>query len=282
MRAFGGEPRPLVSICAALLAAAVAIGCDGEASSTPSTVGAGTGGTDSGVPDTCPELAPAPGTSCTSEGLTCPAVPENPCDVTPTVCVDGTWQQRSPEGCDGCPSALPPGGSACGPVGLSCNYPGQPMDHATCNAYTDQALCAPDGAWTLSTATVDVCDPCPEALPTHGSSCFVGERSCPYTLDTPCGPREAAARCDLAARTWNVELPPCLCGAIVDESVCGIAAGCQWIDLGPCAKSGFVASCHPVICSNDLCEPASLCDTPCDATSPDCDCGKVTNVCLSP
>src|SRR6185503_889738 len=127
----------------------------------------------------------------------CAFGPDNPCDVAPTVCVGGQWTQQSPSYCGVCPGALPLGGSACGPVDLKCIYPGQPMEHLACDEYKDQAVCSADGRWTLGTFTENVCDPCPDSLPTHGSKCMVGDPKCTYTVDTPCGPHEADAVCDL-------------------------------------------------------------------------------------
>jgi hypothetical protein len=279
MRALTGKRRADVSHCAALLALAVAVAACGETAADDTTVGAGAGGTDSGNAPVCPEPPPTFGAPCSDEGLSCAIGPDNPCAAAPAVCVDGTWQERSPEYCGRCPSVLPIGAPPCGPVGLECTYPGQPMDHHICDVYTDRAICAPDGAWTVATLTESICDPCPEVLPSHGAACFVDRRICAYTIDTPCGMRAAEATCHLEAGTWMVALPPCLCGAIADESVCAIASGCQWIDAGACAPAGSVGGCRPTVCSEAVCDAGAICAPTCDATVPSCECDAAPLAC---
>ena len=289
MRALRGKPRLVarpVSLCAAVAALAVAVSACSETAADDPGVGAGAGGTDNGNVPVCPEPPPPLGSPCSSEGLSCALGPQNPCEAAPAVCVDGVWQERSPEYCGHCPATLPVGAPACGPVGLECTYP---VDHATsegtggggvlgCDVYTDRAVCAPDGAWTVGTVTQNICEPCPDSLPSHGSPCFVA-RGCAYAIDTPCGTRDAEALCNLAAGTWVVSLPPCLCDAIADETVCAIATGCLWVDPGPCAPLGFAPSCRPVSCSETVCDAGEVCAEACDATVPECDCSTAPRVC---
>lgn len=277
--------RWIVPACAALSAALVAVGCGADAAA-PASAGTTTTGTGAGgdAPATCPELQPVLGAACDTEGLSCSYGDQSPCLEPPRTCAEGRWsEQAAPAYCGVCPLGEPTGGSECGPPGLECTYPGQPMEHNPCDAYSDNAVCSPDGAWTLGTTTTNICDPCPAELPQDGAPCLVGEPQCPYSVDTPCGPRAVAAQCDLDALVWSVALPPCLCNAIVDPTVCAIAAGCAWVDLGACAAPGVYPACQPVQCLPSLCEgPQATCGSACDPNVDGCTCADSPLVCFVP
>jgi len=66
--------------------------CIDEPLTTSGTGGSGSS-TSTGEPETCPEMQPAPGTSCSTEGLECEVTSGMDCGP-PTVtitCVDGAW-----------------------------------------------------------------------------------------------------------------------------------------------------------------------------------------------
>ena len=153
----------------------------GTAMGTVNTSSPGTGGTST---DGCPDLEPAPGTSCDHEALSCTfancVAPEFR-DGRLLTCIRGAWAVAEELECfPGCPGTAPDVGSSC----IAATTPGPcPVENA-CGA--DNGYCV-EGEWVLQDpagtgGTGLVAPSCPEVIPTYGAECCPEtQRVCNYS-----------------------------------------------------------------------------------------------------
>jgi hypothetical protein len=189
-------------------------------------------------------------------------------------------------GCtEACPSAKPSHGSACTQNGQSCADYGRCGDgFVTCSA----------GAWKQEPHRGDCPlpppDPCPTALPTHGTPCqydYLRPYTCDGYRDELCDlPVTALCALDGIWQTDQIDCnppPPVLCNDIVDSDSCELS-GCRWLVPG-CGEptTGFAACFASEECTDSSCDVGWACSTvvldPCWNSTCDA-CYMETNVCL--
>jgi hypothetical protein len=247
----------------------------------------------------CPGEQPAYGSSCSDEGQVCGYGSDgcgNPLEI---ACQDGAWGYAetvascNPPPPELCPDDLPAPTDSCPALGASCEYPG---DGGCIDGY--QATCEEDGKWFV--VVTDHCQEpeCPAEMPAPGEPCPPSwEASCPYTVDTGCGPMEAQATC--VDGIWLVDTPTCnppppeYCTTLATEADCGANQPfCRWLVPG-CADPGTPppplaqAGCFPSFdCASSAdCQGEAICQEvvydPC--YNKGCDaCGAVASLCVGP
>ncbi len=163
----------------------------------------------------CPTALPAPGSSCTVEGLQCEYGDdvESTCNTVAT-CTKGAWSfaptdatcptPPQSENLSSCPPTAPSG--ACSADGNLCNY-STASDTRFCFCIDNSP---PDGGtWTWQCSSP--ASGCPGARPLIGSSCTQPNLTCEYDacMDVPSG---LAVRCDATTSTWITTTPTTPCG----------------------------------------------------------------------
>ncbi|WP_437322581.1 hypothetical protein [Sorangium sp. So ce381] len=201
----------------------------------------------------CPESAPAVGSSCEVDDLSCGYGDDGcgrPIDYT---CSDGVWEQAPTATCNPppppeCPPALPAAGSACAQPGMNCNY-----DEPLPTGCPSTVTCGDDGTWSEPIAPA--CNPppleCPPEKPAAGSACVQPGMRCPYEDAAPALSCPSTVTCgddgtwtETVVPTCNPPAPVCPEKMPSDGDLCEGGTGpCPYEMMTGCGPMPTQAEC---------------------------------------